>query len=194
MSVVAIEGSRGKPPSLARNAARATQFASLKEKTPAGARGFMMDQPKASGGGVESWSDLPIRHEPVIVPQIKAPSQGGATRVWRADKGVGRLNAELDLRNTQRRNFVPRFSNRGTMVPSSGWAVRLAKPGQDRVSMKGEYVKILRSIGTRIRDRLMSIGNEPLPQGLVDLLRRLTERERLKSDKRSERRSPDSNM
>ena len=43
--------------------------------------------------------------------------------------------------------------------------------------MRGEYAKILRSIGTRFRQMLMSIGEEPLPQRFTDLLRRLAQRE-----------------
>jgi hypothetical protein len=49
--------------------------------------------------------------------------------------------------------------------------------------MKGEYAKTLRSMGIRIRDMLMKIGQEPLPKGLNDRLHRLAEREQVKSDK-----------
>jgi hypothetical protein len=57
--------------------------------------------------------------------------------------------------------------------------------------MSGEYAKTLKSMGIRIRDMLMKIGQEPLPKRLADLLHRLAEREPVKTDK-PEKQNPNS--
>ena len=56
--------------------------------------------------------------------------------------------------------------------------------------MRGEYAKTLRSMGIRIRDMLVKIAQEPLPEPLADLLHRLVEREYVGNDKQSKNEKP----